>query len=184
MFILDARLYSCALQDVGSSTSKAKEPLFNTSNTTALANNSCSSPVSYNSSVCRDVLQKYTDCLPGNTHGSAIMIAQSKPNLLATVTTHIEIIKSFAYSEQCRDTAVPMLCLHYLGPLCDTQHRSHRLSKKQCLYLSKDICKKEWELAGSFVDLPDCNSDSFSETTQLTTSCDLNKTKHKSGILS
>ena len=110
------------------------------------------------------------------------MIAQNKSNLLGTVSSHIEIIKFFAHSEQCRDTAVPMLCLHYLGPLCDAQHRSHRLSKKQCLYLSKDICKKEWELAGSFVDLPDCNGDLFSTNTQLTTSCKLNKTKHTSGI--
>ena len=110
------------------------------------------------------------------------MIAQNRSSLLETVSNHIELVKLFANSEECSKTAVPMLCLHYLGPLCDSQHRSYRLSKAQCLHLREDVCKREWEMAASFVDLPDCNGDLFSKETQLGASCTLNQTQNTSGI--
>ena len=55
---------------------------------------------------------------------------------------------------ECQKAAVPFLC-QYLFPLRQcTNGDVYKPSKEQCLYVSTEVCTKEWQLAEHFV--PSC----------------------------
>ena len=70
----------------------------------------------------------------------------------------------FRISSKCREVAVPLLCLFFFGPVCDSRGVAYRPSFTECLQVSTNasLCANEWQLAQAFdVELPDCHSDKF-----------------------
>ena len=71
---------------------------------------------------------------------------------------------------QCREAAIPLLCLHLFG-LCNSSGVSIEPTSGQCRDVRDSLCRVEWQTATSLgFDLPDC--DSFPEEQAF---CDLSE---------
>ncbi len=139
----------------------------------------CPTPIAYTGTVCKDALQQYNDCLPGNTRNSTILLSQDGAKLENMVASRLELVELFAYSRECVEVARPLLCAFYFSAMCDSKGRAHRLSKQQCMEASQGVCKKEWNLASGYV--PDCNSNLFTTETQLIPTCSAAKKTLQTG---
>lgn len=143
----------------------------NTSSPLQTSDQICSLPFIYKGTVCHDVLQQYRNCFP-DVHvreNESVLIPTSKSTIGSSVMEKIEVVKLFALSEECRRLAIPLLCLYYFGPLCDTRGVAYKVSTAQCLKLSTGVCEREWKLAEGYV--PDCYSHTFGNNTVLTAAC-------------
>ena len=165
------QLHSCVFLYVACSlqNQKVNGNSSNTSSPLQTSNQMCSSQYVYKGTVCHDVLQQYRNCFLDARANQSVLILPSKSTVGSTVMEKIEIVKLFALSEECRRLAIPLLCLYYFGPLCDTRGVAYRVSTAQCLQLSTGVCKREWELAEEYV--PDCYSNNFGNDTVLTATC-------------
>ena len=117
---------------------------------------SCQLYTSY-SSFCYPFLTQSASCIPSLINRSGLYIAPSV-DLQQSESTASQIQSFQAFlSPQCREVALPFLCL-YLFPLCDDNQTTYLPSMAQCISISTDICRTEWLLASSLVNnLPVCS---------------------------
>ena len=68
----------------------------------------------------------------------------------------ISVLQAFGTPE-CVMAAEPFLCLYLFGGVCDG-NRTHFLpTREECLEISTEVCRTEWELVGNAtITLPNC----------------------------
>eukprot|EP00731_Ephydatia_muelleri_P010669 Em0005g1255a len=117
---------------------------------------SCQLYTSY-SSFCYPFLTQSASCIPSLINRSGLYIAPSVDLQQSESTaSQIQSFQDFL-SPQCKEVALPFLCL-YLFPLCDDNQTTYLPSMAQCISISTDICRTEWLLASSLVNnLPVCS---------------------------
>ncbi|KAL5491673.1 hypothetical protein EMCRGX_G017005 [Ephydatia muelleri] len=127
---------------------------------TAVAETKCT-PVHYapSQSVCLPLLKEYKKCIPATSAQDGIYIS-SKVDLQESENAVLKI-KSFEsfLSPQCRAVALPFACLYFF-PLCDGNQTAYFLpSSDECISISTETCKGEWEGAKKLVrQIPDCRT--------------------------
>ncbi len=58
---------------------------------------------------------------------------------------------------ECVMAAEPFLCLYLFGGVCDGNGTHFLPTREECLEISTEVCRTEWELAGNaMVTLPNC----------------------------
>lgn len=122
---------------------------------TTTATRTCSSPVSYTGSVCRDELFSMTECFPDNSLTSDLLVVTDA----STEQETLSIIRSLELfgSPECVAAATPFLCVHLFDGVCDSEGVLYLPTREECEELSTDVCRTEFELAHSIgMEFVDC----------------------------
>lgn len=100
---------------------------------------------------------------------------QDESKVIERLLTFFELDTPFLYvSSECRAVVIPLLCLFYFGPICDSKGVAYQPSSAECLQVSTNasLCANEWQIAQAFgMELPDCHSDKFTNDLPRTQTC-------------
>ena len=116
-------------------------------------------PLLYNNtgSVCYPFLEQYKSCIPSLSSKDGVFISSTVSLIKSEATSNSAFQYQSLLSSQCRDAALPFLCL-YLFPLCDDNQTAYFPSSEQCTSISTDTCKAEWTNAKTLIaGLPVCS---------------------------
>ena len=118
----------------------------------------------YTGTACTDVLRDFQNCLPDRQSASDIYIALREHEEQEAIEIEAQQLQTelqfLEPSHECKQAVVPFLCL-YLFRVCDSTGKLHHPSYNQCVYISTDICAREWRQATEYLGsgvLPSCES--------------------------
>lgn len=115
----------------------------------------CTSPVSYAGSVCRDELLSMTECFPDDSLTADLLVVTDASTQQQTVSL-IGALELFG-SPECVAAATPFLCVYLFEGVCDSRGLLYLPTIDECEEISAGICRTEFELARSLgMELVDC----------------------------
>ena len=118
-------------------------------------NTECLAAVPYptDDGVCQTVLEDVLLSLNCDSGGSPLVLRDQETNARLLIPALNQ-----SPSLECREAAIPLLCLHLFG-LCDSSGVSLQPTSGQCRRVRDELCIEEWQSALSAgADLPDCDN--------------------------
>ncbi len=114
----------------------------NTSNSTdvVLDTETCSSPVSYTGTICRDELRSITQCLPNDSRTVDLLVGSDSS--LQQAQAVVGSLELFA-SPECVAAATPLLCVYLFEGVCDDRGVRYLPSREECTEISATVCKTD-----------------------------------------
>ena len=124
----------------------------------------------YVGEVCSKELAQWQLCFlgPQNTSDIYLPSFSDQQETEATAGQLLSIFSLLDPSPECVAAFRPFLCLERFG-LCDTSNQLHQVTRADCVRLTTDVCKREFDMAINFMELPNCNSFKDQETQCLCT---------------
>ena len=111
----------------------------------------------YTGTVCREHLQLCLDT-PGDGDIYVSLSADEQVEAEQTATLLELGLDQLQASDECRQAALPFVCLHLFG-LCDGNGTLHSPSAMDCLLISTELCGAEWAAGQSLgLPLPECST--------------------------
>ena len=117
----------------------------------------------YEGQVCLNELMRWQQCFSPQFDAKIYIPSdinqQEAEDVADTLLRNLPLLSP---SAECMSTIRPFLCLYLFGA-CDTDNKSHQVTRTDCERLRDDVCAREWALAERIVVLPSCNDLSKTE---------------------
>ena len=119
----------------------------------------------YIGNVCSKELAQWQLCFLGTQDTSEISLPSlsDQQEIEATAGQLLSIFSLLDPSPECVAAFRPFLCLELFG-LCDANNQLHQVTRVDCMRLTTDVCKREYDIAANFLELPSCDSFKDQET--------------------
>ena len=123
----------------------------------------CSQKVRYEGKVCYEELAQWQLCFsvgPQDTNDIYLPILGDQQETEATARQLLSSFHLLGPSSECVASFQPFLCLELFG-LCDANNQLHQVTQADCVRLTTDVCRKEFDFARNFLGvgvLPSCDS--------------------------
>ena len=111
-------------------------------------------------SPCYSLLQQFQDCFTTTNSDELYIDEKTDTTTSDSIVGLISLANSLYGSELCEEDLIPFMCL-YLFPICDKSGSIFYPSSQDCLYISTDVCRNEWQKVIEFGEeslLPKCNT--------------------------
>ena len=122
----------------------------------------CSQKVNYKGKVCYAELAQWQLCFlgPQDTNGIYVPALSDHQEIEADARQLLSSIRLLDPSSECVAAFQAFLCLELFG-LCDANNQLHQVTQTDCVRLTTDVCRREFNFARNFLGvgvLPSCDS--------------------------
>ena len=119
----------------------------------------CSQRVKYEGEVCSKELAQWQLCFLGPQDTSEIYLPSlsDQQEIEATVGQLLSTFHLLDPNSECETAFRSFLCLELFG-LCDVNNQLRQVTRADCVRLTIDVCKREFDIAINFLNLPSCDS--------------------------
>ena len=109
--------------------------------------------------ICSEELAQWQLCFLGPQNTSDIHLPgfSDQKEIEATARQLLSIFSLLDPSPECVAAFRPFLCLEQFG-LCDMSNQLHHVTQAECVRLTTDVCRREFNIAANFMELPSCDS--------------------------
>ena len=105
--------------------------------------------------ICHAALQDVLFFLSCDSVGPPLVLRNDQEQNARLLLSALDRVRP---SLECREEAVPLLCLHLFG-LCSTSNVSIHPTSAECENVRDNLCRMEWQIAKTLnYDIPDCSS--------------------------
>ena len=124
----------------------------------------------YNGSVCRDAL---SSCLPNNESDTYISSGVDQKKEEDNARLLIEALEEIGASEECKKAATLFFCLYAFGLCINNDTSPYKPPISEFMYVSTNVCSREWKIGSKLVTLPVCTDLSDNEILTCKGECHL-----------
>lgn len=130
------------------------------------ASESCSERVKYEGEVCSNELAQWQLCFLGQQDTGEIYIPAlgDQQEIEASARQMLTSLHFLNPNPECVVAFRFFLCLERFL-LCDANNQLYQVTRADCVRLSTDVCKREFNIAAQLMELPSCDS-FFDQKTQ------------------